>query len=201
MRFAVVLVALLAGGVFSRPAQAEVFHDAEIQPVGQFDLGFEGQFLFNPANDQIVYGHFGMGIFDKASANIRFGTFSRNANEFRGEFRYGLLENGDGYPAIMVYGNGNWIDRSPVHQKGFPGVGGGVEISETILEQSWYVGYEVDADFIPELTRILFQQHVFLGVKIPASDHLAFFAEAGYGVPTQSVPDRDWVSGGVSFSF
>lgn len=198
-------VALLAAvvllGMLPATASAEVFHDGEVAEPGQFRLGFEGQLEFDPGTEQRVYLHGGVGLFNGGEFAVKVGLLNRDYNYFGGELHYGLLPNGDGYPALMAYVGGHWIDRLRDNAKDFGGGDGGITISETIFEQSWYAGYDVDGDYIPELERIVFHQHIVAGVKIPVSEHLAFIVEGGYGIHTRPVETRDYVSGGAVLTF
>ncbi|HVO29203.1 MAG TPA: hypothetical protein VMV18_00630 [bacterium] len=196
---AVLLVVLAA--VLPRPARAEVFHDAEVPPPGTVTLGAEGQFEFDPGTTQRVWAHASVSLFNGGELAAKVGFLNRDYNYFGGEFRYGLLPNGDGYPALMAYAGGHWIDRLRDNLKDFGGVDGGVTVSETIWEQSFYVGYDMDGDFVPELSRVVLHHHFLAGVKIPVSEHLAFFVEGGYGLHTTPIETRDYVSGGAALSF
>ena len=204
MRFpAVLLAAAFAGAVLPRPARAEVFHDAEVKQPGNFEISFEGQAEFDPETkpDHRVYARAGVGLFDRTELDAKLGTLNPSANYFGAEVRYGAIENGDGYPALMPYLGAHWIDRRRRSEKDYGGVDAGLTISETIFEQSWYAGYDVDADFIPELTRILFTQRIYAGVKIPMSEHLSFFVEGGYGIRNAIRVPRNYLSGGVALFF
>lgn len=208
MRVKALLVVSALASVLSRPASAEVFHDAEVKPPGAFEVGFEGQFEFDPGTEGRVFGHAGVGIYERMEIHAKAGLLNRETNYFGGELRYGAIENGDGYPALMAYAGGHWIDVRKRAYKDFGGLDGGLTLSETIYDQSFYVGYDVDADFVPEFKRILFHQHILGGVKIPISDHLSFFVEGGYGVPTNSSLDlpaylktRSYISGGAALYF
>ena len=202
----VALVAVLLAGL-SRDARAEVFHDAEVPEPGTVTLGFEGQFEFDPGTNQRVWLHAGVALFNGGDLEAKVAVLNRDENIFGGEFRYGLLPNGDGYPALLVYVGGHWVDVLHAGEKDYGGSQEGLTVSETIFEQSWYVGYDVRSDYIPELERIVFHQHVVVGVKIPAAEHLNFYVEGGYGIHQGPYDGRDprvtrsYVSGGVTLFF
>jgi hypothetical protein len=200
---AVLLLTALAVAAVSRPAGAEVFHDAEVKQPGNFEIGVEPQFEFDTETkpDHRVYLRAGVGLFDRVELDAKVGLLNQYTNYFGGELRYGAIENGDGYPALMIYAGAHWIDRRPRAAKDFGGADGGITISETIWEQSFYAGYDVDADYIPELERLVFTQRIYAGVKMPVSEHLSFFIEGAYGIRNTIRVPRNYVSGGVALFF
>jgi hypothetical protein len=206
MRVAVAV--LVAGSLLCLPevARAEVFHDGEALDGGEFELGFEGEFLFNPAvkeleNESLVYGHFGFGISHNLDLAGRMSFFSDDTL-FGGDLQYGPLDDGEGYPAFSVYGGGHFVDLPDKKEKAdYWGIDAGLTLSESIIDQVFYIGYDVDVNFLPENDRPTLDQRVVLGARIIISEHLSFFVEAGYAPRSRDEETRHYVSGGPKLYF
>lgn len=208
MRLAAVVPPLVAGMVAIAPslARGEVFHDGEALEGGEFELGFEGEFLFNPAvkeleNETLVYGHFGFGIGNKIDLAGRMSFFSDDTL-FGGDIQYGPLDDGEGYPAFSVYAGGHFVDLPDKKADAdFWGLDVGLTMSESIMDQVFYVGYDVDANFHPEEGRPFIDQRVVLGARIIISEHLSFFVEGGWAPRSRDEETRHYISGGPKLFF
>lgn len=209
MRLAAVVVPLLVAGslfVVAGSARAEVFHDAEALEAAEFELGFEGEFLFNDRaseleNEALVYGHFGFGIGNKIDLAGRMSFFSDDTI-FGGDIQYGPLDDGEGYPAFSVYAGGHFVDLPDKKvDADYWGLDGGIIMSESIYDQVFFIGYDVDVNFRPEEDRASLDQRVILGARIIMSQHLSFFVEAGYAPRSRDEETRHYVSGGPKLYF
>lgn len=208
MRLAAVVPLLVAGLQFSLPgvAGAEVFHDGEALDGGEFELGFEGEFLFNPAvkeleNESLVYGHFGFGVSHNLDVAGRMSFFSDDTL-FGGDLQYGPLDDGEGYPAFSVYAGGHFVDLPDKKEDAdYWGLDGGIVMSESIIDHVFYIGYDVDMNFRPEDDRPRLDQRVVLGARIIISEHLSIFAEAGYAPRSRDETTRHYISGGPKLYF
>jgi len=207
MRLAAVVVpVLVAFSLLSGSARAEVFHDAEALEAAEFELGFEGEFLFNDQaseleNEALVYGHFGFGIGRGLDLAGRMSFFSEDT-VFGGDLQYGPLDDGEGYPAFSVYAGGHFVDLPEKDAAAdFWGLDGGIIMSESILEQVFFIGYDVDVNFRPEDDRARIDQRVIVGARIIMSEHLSFFIEGGYAPRSRDEETRHYISGGPKLYF
>lgn len=205
-RLAVVVGTLLAATSFPGSARAEVFHDGEVLTAGEFELGFEGEFLFNPAvkeleNEALVYGHFGFGIGNKIDVAGRMSFFSDDTL-FGGDVQYGPLDDGEGHPALSLYAGGHFFDvPEKKEQADFWGLDFGLTLSEDIADQVFYIGYDVDVNFLPENDRPTFDQRVIGGARIVMSQHLSIFVEAGWAPRSRDETTRHYIAGGPKLFF
>ena len=197
------LVALL---LLPTLARAEVFHDGEALGAGDFELGFEGEFLFNPAvkdleNETLVYGHFGFGIGQNIDLAGKMSFFSDDTY-FGGDIQYGPLDDGEGYPAFSVYAGGHFVDLPDKKADAdFWGLDGGITLSETILDHVFYAGYDIDVNIHPEDDRPRIDQRVVGGARIIVSPHLSFYVEAGWAPRSRDETTRHYISGGPKLFF
>lgn len=201
----VVVPAVLAGALlavaFSPEARAEVFHDAQVLEAGNFSLGAEGEVLFDPGTNYLLFAHFGVGLGANADLGLKVSFFD-DRTYFGGDLQYGLLDDGDGHPALSVWAGGHWIDVPDKRERtDFFGLDAGVVASEDIENYVIYLGYDLDVDFLPDLDRPLFQQRLFGGVRIVVSEHLSFYAEGGYGLKNRLEPTRHYLSAGPTLFF
>lgn len=186
-----------------RAARAEVFHDADTLTGGNFRLGAEPEIAYDPnANhtDYLMYAHAGVGISDVVDAHFKVSFFDPQTY-FGGVLAFELLRNGDGYPGIRLDAGGHYIARKPGSGHDYGGADGTLTISEDVADQVVYGGYDADFDLIPELHRVVPNQHLFLGVRLIVSDHLSFFIEGGYGLKRPDIPLYHYVSGGPALTF
>ncbi len=201
MRRSVLIVAFAASALRSPSSRAEVFHDGEVLEGGTFSLGFEGEALFNPGTDTVVYGHLGAGIGKNIDLGFRVGFF-QPTTYFGGDVQYGLLPDGEGYPALAVATGLHWIETPKgVDRRSSIGLDGGLVISEQIRNNTYYAGYDLDVDWDPELKRNVFRQRAILGVRIVMSEHLSFLIEGGYAFKDRDRSLRNYVSGGPTLYF
>ena len=187
-------------------ARSEVFHDGEVLTGGEFELGFEGEFLFNPAvkeleNETLVYGHFGFGIANKMDLAGKM-SFFNEATYFGGDLQYGPLDNGSGHPALSFYAGGHFIDLPDKREAAdFWGLDLGLTLSEDFWDQVIYMGYDIDVNFRPEDDRPTFDQRVVGGVRIVMSQNLSIFVEAGWAPRSRDETTRHYISGGPKLFF
>ena len=198
---AVVALGALLASPWIPAARAEVFHDAEVLDPGNFSLGAEGEMLFDPGTNYLLYAHLGVGLGANADLGLKVSFFD-DRTYFGGDLQYGLLGDGDGYPALSIWGGGHWIDVPDDRARtDFFGLDGGVVASEDVDDYVIYLGYDVDVDFLPDLDRPLFQQRIFVGGRIVVSEHLSFFVEGGYGLKNRLEPTRHYLSVGPTLYF
>lgn len=197
---AVVLAAPFSLGI-SPHAHAEVFHDAQVLAPGTFSLGFEGESEFEPGWNNLVYAHLGVGLPGNLDLGMKVSFFDQ-ATYFGADVQYGVLDDGEGFPALSIKAGGHWLDYpEKTKQADFFGFDGTVVMSEDFAQVVAFIGYDVDADFPPGYGRALFAQHVFGGAHINVSEHLAFFVEGGYGLKNRTTPTRHYISGGPTLYF
>ncbi len=202
-RAAVLAVVLLAAPVSAR---GEVFHDGQVLEPGTFSLGFEGEAQFDPGTNYLTFAHLGIGLPGNIDVGGKVSFFDTQRTYFGGDVQWGLLDDGDGYPALSFFAGGHFIDVSEKRtQADYWGVDGGVTISETIAEMPVYFGYDLDVDFPPDEARPIFSQRVYGGVRLVVSEHLSFLIEGGWGLRDDrrvgSQETRHYVSGGPTLYF
>lgn len=206
MRRLAVVLAFVAASSVPEIGHTEVFHDGEVLTSGEFELGFQGQFLFNPAvkdleNEALVYGHFGFGIGNKIDLAGRMSFFSDDTL-FGGDIQYGALDDGEGHPALSLYAGGHFVDLPDEKaQADYWGLDLGLTLSEDIAYQVFYVGYDIDVNFHPEEDRPTFDQRVIAGARIIMSQHLSIFVEAGWAPRSRDEETRHYISGGPKLFF
>lgn len=184
-----------------RDARAEVFHDGQVLAPGDFALGFEGESQFEPGTNNLVFAHLGVGLPQNIDLGLKVSFFDR-ATYFGADVQYGLLDDGEGFPALSVKGGGHWYDYpEKTRQADFFGFDGAAIMSEDIRQVTGFIGYDVDVDFPPGYGRPLYRQHVVVGVRLNVSEHLSFFVEGGYGLKNRTDPTRHYISGGPTLFF
>lgn len=204
MRRAAVLTGVLLA--LSSTARAEVFHDGQVMQPGTFSLGFEGEAQFDPGTNILTYAHLGIGLPSSIDFGAKVSFFDSQRTYFGGDVQWGLLDDGDGYPALSFYAGAHFVDLSEKQETAdYWGLDGGVTISETVQDMPIYFGYDIDVNFPPEEARPFYYQRVYGGIRIVISEHLSFFIEGGLGLDDDrrraGQATRNYISGGPTLYF